>query len=79
MREIEYGQMSWFIEPIICPDSSYLHWSERDTALAQNQIQQPRLIIFYAIGNLESNIKRKGEKIGTLEFIYLFIYFMHER
>lgn len=78
MREIEYGQMSWFIEPIICPDSSYLHWSERDTALALNQIQQPRLIIFYAIGNLESNIKKERRKDRYIR-IYLFIYFMHER
>lgn len=78
MREIEYGQMSWFIEPIICPDSSYLHWSERDTALALNQIQQPRLIIFYAIGNLESNIKKERRKDRYIR-IYLFLYFMHER
>lgn len=71
MREIKYGQMSCFIEPIICANSSYLYWSKRDTALALNPIQQPLLIIFSARGNLESNIK-KNKRNNWHIGIYLF-------
>lgn len=41
---------------------SYLHWSERNTSLVLNQIQQPLLFIFYAKGNLGSNTNKGLEK-----------------